>query len=135
MNLHEIVSGAINSINPFQTITITPRSSYTVNEYGEATPNEGASYQIQAQIQPLTSEDIKFINQYNESTVYKAFWVSANTFGLNRPMARGGDKVVWGSQIYYVTSMPEDWYETSGWSHFIGALQLTPESEENNANT
>lgn len=135
MNLHEIVSGAINSINPFQTITITPRSSYTVNEYGEAIPNEGASYQIQAQIQPLTSEDIKFINQYNESTIYKAFWVSANTFGLNRPMARGGDKVVWGSQIYYVTSMPEDWYETSGWSHFIGALQLTPESEENNANT
>ena len=135
MNLHEIVSGAINSINPFQTITITPRSSYKVDEYGEATPNEGASYQIQAQIQPLTSEDIKFINSYNESTIYKAFWVSANTFGLNRPMAKGGDKVVWDSQIYYVTSMPEDWYETSGWSHFIGALQLTPESEENNANT
>lgn len=132
MNLHEIVSGAINSINPFQTITITPRSSYTVNEYGEATPNEGASYQIQAQIQPLTSEDIKFINQYNESTIYKAFWVSANTFGLNRPMARGGDKVVWGSQIYYVTSMPEDWYETSGWSHFIGALQLN-EVEDGNS--
>lgn len=135
MNLHEIVKGAINSINPFQTITITPRSSYTVNDYGEAVATEGTSYTIQAQIQPLTSEDIKFINNYNESTIYKAFWVSANTFGLNRPMARGGDKVVWGSQIYYVTSMPEDWYETSGWSHFIGALQLTPESEENNANT
>lgn len=135
MNLHEIVKGAINSINPFQTITITPRSSYTVNDYGEAVATEGTSYTIQAQIQPLTSEDIKFINNYNESTIYKAFWVSANTFGLNRPMARGGDKVVWGSQTYYVTSMPEDWYETSGWSHFIGALQLTPESEENNANT
>lgn len=138
MNLHEIVKCAINSVNPFQTITITPRSSYTVNDYGEAVATEGTSYTIQAQIQPLTSEDIKFINNYNESTIYKAFWVSANTFGLNRPMARGGDKVVWGSQIYYVTSMPEDWYETSGWSHFIGALQLTPpvvESEGNNANT
>lgn len=124
MNLHEIVSGAINSINPFQTITITPRSSYTVNDYGEAIPNEGASYEIQAQIQPITSEDIKFINNYNESTIYKAFWVSANAFGLNRPMARGGDKVEWNGKTFYVTSMPEDWYETVGWSHFIGALQL-----------
>ena len=137
MNLHEIVSGAINSINPFQKITITPRSSYTVNDYGEAAPVEGTSYEIMAQIQPITSEDIKFINNYNESTVYKAFWVSANTFGLNRPMARGGDKVVWGNHIYFVTSMPEDWYETVGWSHFIGALQLNPpvESEGNNDNT
>lgn len=134
MNLHEIVKGAINSINPFQTITITPRSGYTVNDYGEAVATEGTSYTIQAQIQPLTSEDIKFINSYNESTIYKAFWVSANTFGLNRPMAKGGDKVVWNGKTFYVTSMPEDWYETSGWSHFIGALQLTPESEENNAN-
>ena len=132
MNLHEIVSGVINSINPFQTITITPRSSYTVDEYGEATPNEGSSYQIQAQIQPLTSEDIKFINSYNESTIYKAFWVSANTFGLNRPMAKGGDKVVWNGKTFYVTSMPEDWYETCGWSHFIGALQLN-EVEDGNA--
>ena len=131
MNLHEIVSGAINSINPFQTITITPRSSYTVDEYGEATPNEGSSYQIQAQIQPLTSEDIKFINSYNESTIYKAFWVSANTFGLNRPMAKGGDKVVWNGKTFYVTSMPEDWYENCGWSHFIGALQLN-EVEDGN---
>lgn len=124
MNLHEIASNAINSINPFQTITITPRSSYTVNEYGEAVAIEGVSYSIQADVQPVSSEDIKFINNYNESTVYKAFWVSANTFGLNRPMARGGDKVVCNGKTYYVTSMPEDWYETVGWSHFVGALQL-----------
>ena len=131
MNLHEIVSSAINSINPFQTITITPRSSYTVNEYGEAIATEGTSYSIQAQIQPLTSEDIKFINNYNESTVYKAFWVSADTFGLNRPMAKGGDKITWNGKTFYVTSMPEDWYETSGWTHFIGALQLMEEGEQN----
>ena len=124
MNLHEIVSNAISSINPFQDILITPRSSYTVNEYGEAVASDGSSYQIKADVQPLTSEDIKFINNYNESTVYRAFWVSANTFGLNRPMARGGDKVVCNGKTYYVVNMPEDWYETCGWSHFVGALQL-----------
>lgn len=124
MNLHEIVSGAINSINPFQEITITPREDYTVNIYGEAEPINKESYTIMAQIQPVSSEDIKFINNYNESTVYMAFWLSANTSGLNRPLLKGGDKVVWGNKTFFITNMPEDWYDTCCWSHFIGCLQL-----------
>ena len=124
MNLHEIASSAINAINPFQSITITPRGSYTVNEYGETTVTEGEAYTIMADVQPVHSEDIKFINNYNQSTVYKAFWVSANTFGLNRPMLRSGDKIEWDGHTYYVVNMPEDWYVTCGWSHFVGALQL-----------
>ena len=124
MNLHEIASNAINAINPFQMITITPRGQYTVNDYGETEVQEGSPYTIKADVQPVSSEDIKFINNYNESSVYKAFWVSANTFGLNRPMARAGDRVVCNGKTYYVTSMQQDWHETVGWSHFIGTLQL-----------
>ena len=64
MNLHDIASQAISIINPLQTITITPRSSYTVNEYGEAVASSGESYDILADVQPVSSEDIKFINNY-----------------------------------------------------------------------
>ena len=124
MNLHEIVSSAISAINPFQEIKITPRGNYFVNEYGETSVEEGESYTILADVQPVHSEDIKFINNYNQSTVYRAFWVSANAFGLNRPMMRSGDKIEWQGKVYYVVNMPEDWYETCGWSHFVGALQL-----------
>lgn len=135
MNLHEIVSNAISSINPFQSVTITPRGSYSVNDYGETIVAEETAYTIMADVQPVSSEDIKFVNNYNQSTIYKAFWVSANTFGVNRPMARAGDKVECNGNIYYVTSMPEDWYETVGWSHFIGALQLNPPVEVQNGNS
>ena len=131
MNLHEIVSNAINSINPLQDIRITPRSGYTVNQYGEAVPTDGASYTIKADVQPVNSEDIKFINNYNESTEYKAFWVSSNVNGLNRPLAKGGDKVEFKGNVYYVVNMPEDWYDTVGWSHFVGALQLKPKEVSN----
>lgn len=124
MNLHEIASNAINAVNPFQPVVITPREDYIVNEFGEAEPLQNASYTIMAQVQPMQSEDIKFINNYNQSSVYKAFWVSANTFGVNRPMLRGGDKVEWNGKTFDVVNMPEDWYETCGWSHFIGCLQL-----------
>ena len=65
MNLHEIASGAINAVNPFQSITIVPREDYTVNEYGEAVPTEKESYTVMAQVQPINSDDIKFINNYN----------------------------------------------------------------------
>lgn len=130
MNLHDIASKAINIVNPLQTITITPMSGYTINDFGEAVPNAGTPYSLQADIQPITSEDIQFINNYNQSTIYKAFWVSANAYGLNRPLAMAGDKVEWGNQIFYIVSRPEDWYNTSGWSHFIGALQLNPPEPE-----
>lgn len=135
MNLHEIVNNAISSINPFQSVTITPRGSYTVNDFGETVVTDGTSYTIMADVQPITDEDIKFINNYNESTEYRAFWVSANVSGLNRPKMRSGDKVEWDGKTYYVTSMPEEWYDTVGWSHFIGALQLNTPVEVQNVNS
>ena len=130
MNLHEIASGVINAINPFQSITIVPREDYTVNEYGEAVPTTKESYTVMAQVQPLDSDDIKFINNYNQSTEYKSFWVSADVFGLNRPLLKGGDKVVWQNREYFVFDVPEEWYETVGWVHFVGCLQLGTQSED-----
>lgn len=124
MNLHDIVSNAINAINPFQEITITSRGGYTVNDYGERVASEGSSITVMADIQPISSEDIKFINNYNQSSIYKSFYVSADVHGINRPLVKAGDIVTWGSQTYYVTSLKEGWYETCGWNHFIGSLQL-----------
>lgn len=124
MNLHEIVSSAINSINPFQQIEVVGREDYTVNEYGEAVPVEKPVIKYMAQVQPINSEDIKFINNYNQSSEYKAFWVSADVSGLNRPLLKGGDKIICNGKTYFVTNMPEDWYETVGWNHFVGCLQL-----------
>ena len=129
MNLHEIVSSAINAVNPFQEVLITPKVSYIVNDYGEAVATEEASYTVMADIQPVSSGDIKFINNYNQSSIYKAFWLSSDVSSLNRPFAKAGDKVECNGNTYYVTSMPESWYETVGWTHFIGCLQLKPEEE------
>ena len=124
MNLHEIVSSAINAVNPFQEITISKRGTYTVNEYGERSVTEGSSITVLADVQPLSSEDIKFINNYNQSSIYRSFWVSADVSGINRPLAKAGDIVTYNGDTYYVMGMKEDWYATCGWNHFIGVLQL-----------
>lgn len=124
MNLHEVVSSAINAINPFQDITITSKGGYFVNEYGEREPLENTTITVKADIQPVSSEDIKFINNYNQSSIYKTFYVSADVHGINRPLAKAGDIVKWNGQTYYVSGLREGWYETCGWNCFIGVLQL-----------
>lgn len=124
MNLHEVVSSAINAINPFQEISITSRGGYFTNEYGEREALENETITVMADIQPISSEDIKFINNYNQSSIYKSFYVSSDVHGINRPMAKSGDIVKWNGQTYYVSSLKEGWYDTCGWNHFIGVLQL-----------
>ena len=64
MNLHQIVRSAISSVNPDQTIIIKKyigmdnSGTYAVPQYAE--PVEAI-----AQVQPLTSDDIKFLNSFN----------------------------------------------------------------------
>lgn len=124
MNLHEVVSSAINAINPFQEITIVSRGGYVVNDYGETVVCTDKKITVMADIQPVSSEDIKFINNYNQSSIYKSFYVSEDVHGLNRPLAKSGDIIEWNGNTYYVTSLKEGWYDTCGWNHFIGVLQL-----------
>ena len=124
MNLHEVVSSAINAINPFQEIAIVSRGGYVVNDYGETVVCTDKKITVMADIQPVSSEDIKFINNYNQSSIYKSFYVSEDVHGLNRPLAKSGDIIEWNGNTYYVTSLKEGWYDTCGWNHFIGVLQL-----------
>lgn len=84
MNLREIVSSAINSINPLQEITIVPSGDFITNEYGEQIRQEGNSFNVLADVQPVKSEDLRFINNYTQTSEYKAFWVSSEVNGTNR---------------------------------------------------
>lgn len=124
MNLHNIVSSVINAVNEPQEIKITPRQDYTVNEYGEAVSGFKTAYTVIADVQPVMSEDIKNINNYNESSIYKAFWVDGEVNGLNRIEVKGGDKIEWNGRTFFVTSVPEGWNDTCGWTHFIAVEKL-----------
>lgn len=123
MNLHQIVSSAISAVNPFQDITLIQSSGYVVDEYGDSEPMNCLKIQLKADVQPISSEDIKYINNYNESTIYRKFWVNGSVHSLNRPLHKGGDIIIWNGQKYKTQSVPEDW-QTVGWTCFIGVLQL-----------
>ena len=121
MNLHNIVRKAINSVNPDQLINIKVFSgvdnsgTYAVLSYTETSAI--------AQIQPLNSEDIQFINNFNSSSLYKTMYINGDWSGLNRVTESGGDLIEWDNKVWYVSSVPEGWNETAGWTKVIVVAQ------------
>ena len=132
MNLHSIVRHAINSINPDQPITVKVFSgvdntgTYAVLTYTETTAI--------AQVQPMSSEDIQFINNFNSSSIYKAMYILGDWSGLNRVTENGGDLIIWDNKVWYVSSVPEGWNATAGWTKVLVVAQtdsaLEPEENE-----
>ncbi|MBO7714401.1 MAG: hypothetical protein J6S85_12570 [Methanobrevibacter sp.] len=127
MNLHNIVRKAISSVNPDQEITVKVFSgvdntgTYAVLTYTETTAI--------AQVQPMNSEDIQFINNFNSSSIYKAMYIQGNWSGLNRVTENGGDLIKWNDKVWYVVSVPEGWDATAGWTKVLVVAQTDSVSE------
>lgn len=91
--------------------------TYAVPQYAE--PVEAI-----AQVQPLTSDDIKFLNSFNQSSLMKAMYINGDWSGLDRVDESGGDIIVWNNKSWYVTSVPEGFSPTAGWTKVIVTAQV-----------
>ena len=124
MNLHGIASGIISAVNPKQTIQLLNGISATPGDvYAESTPTYNDPVDVVAQVQPIRSERLRHIRNFNESSIYKAFFISGFMDGLNRVTGAIGDLIVWDSKVWLVVDVPEDFATTAGWTYAIGQLQ------------
>ena len=57
-----------------------------------------------AQIQPIKSSEIQFINNYNSSSTYKNVYFNRNHSGLNRRRLKGSDVIIWQGYQWNVDS-------------------------------
>lgn len=122
MNLHQLVRGAISSINPDQPITIKKFTGYD-NSGVYAIPTY-ESFETTAQIQPIRSSDIQHINNFNTSSVYKNMYLNGDWNGLNRAIGSGGDLVIWNNQTWYIVAVDENFSPTAGWTKITVCLQI-----------
>lgn len=90
MNLHSIVAGAINQINPFVTATVQQSSGYTTNADGSRTP-EYTTFIVQVQPQALTFTDLTQLDGLNIQGVRRKIYLSGDVEGAIRADQRGGD--------------------------------------------
>jgi hypothetical protein len=127
VNLHGIVRGAIQTVNPDVMVPYYKSSGYTVGGSFKQAPTYAPVVNVPCQIQALTGKDLRHTELQNIQGVLRAVYMYGNTQGLVRIEAKGGDLLrfaqVPGGTIYtwLVVAVLETWPD---WSKVAVSLQL-----------
>lgn len=122
LNLHGIVRGAINAVNPDVAVVVLKSTGWTDASDGEQVPTYAAPVTVMAQVQPLTSQQLKQVDNLNQSSTYRNFYLSGDFSGHERATSKGGDKIQHDGKLWLVDSQPEAW--ATGWTLVRGVLQV-----------
>lgn len=121
MNLHNIVSGAIGAINPFQAANVQYSNGYTTAADGSQVPSYIEVDNVQVQVQALTAKELQHLASLNIQGVMKALYLNGNSQGVVRPLGQGGDLFTLVSGTWLVTTVLETW--DTGWCKVAVMLQ------------
>lgn len=126
MNLQQIANGAITAINPnFAATLFISTGSNVVNFKQVPTYDQVA---ISAQVQPLTSGDLRQLDSLNIQGAQKSIWLNGAALGISRINQRGGDLIVFANgtlpegNTWLVLASLEQW-QGSTWAHVAVVLQ------------
>ena len=110
MNLHAIVSGAIGAVNPFASATLYASAGSTTNADGSRTPAYAAPVTINAQVQQLTTFNLRQLEGLNLQGVTHKIYFSGHAQGVVRVLAKGGDLIAMADgTIWLVATVFEQW--------------------------
>jgi hypothetical protein len=109
LNLHNIASRAIAAINPLLEVTITPNTGYTTDAGGRQIPTYGTPYTLFAQVQQLTSGDLRKLDGLNIQGVQYAIYLNGEWNGVVRTAGKGGDLMCFRGQTWLVVAVLEQW--------------------------
>ena len=120
MNLHGIVSGAISAVNPRQVVTRRASQGSITNADGTITPQYGIPTPMYGQVQALSSSDLRQTDNLTMQSIAKTIYLSGHADVVERPMAKGGDLLTIGNNVWLVFKVVEEWPD---WTHVIATLQ------------
>lgn len=134
-NLHGLVRGPINSVNPDIRGQWLVSTGNTVDDAGKQTPGYAAATPVQLQVQGVRGSDLKKYNFLQAQGVYRAVYMFGNPDGINRLVQRGADLLTFPQYprgpacTWLVTAIDEPWTSGNGdlaWTRLIVTLQLDP---------
>lgn len=121
MNLHGIVRGAIQSVNPDIPVVVRRSVGATQDASGRSIPGYAAPVQVMGQKQELTGKDIFRLQGQNVQGVDCKMYLNGNIEGLIRADGRGGDLLEFEGRVYLVKSVLERWPD---WCSLALTMQL-----------
>lgn len=131
LNLHNIVRGAIQSVNPDITAAYLASIGYIQStEDGRQVPIYATPVAVQIQVQPPSSKDLQHVNFLNLQGIIRTVYIYGWPQGVNRVNVQGGDLLMFpqtpGAPVdnWLVEYVPETWAPDSlGWTKLIVTLQ------------
>lgn len=122
MNLHQIVRGAITTVNPDVPGVLKVNSGFTTAPGGKRVQSY-TDVDVMAQMQELSSTDLKQVDAINVQGILQSVYLNGNFNGINRPDQKGGDILIVDGQQWLVVKVPELWPD---WCRVIVNLQRSP---------
>jgi hypothetical protein len=119
MNLHQMVAGAIGSINPFISATMLRSTGYTTAADGIRTPTFD-TIPVSVQVQALSTDDLRQLDGLNIQGQKNAVYLSGNWNGAVRVGKQGGDLIKFGGQTWLAVTVLENWPD---WTKLAVVLQ------------
>lgn len=114
MNLHDVASGLIGVVNPFQLIDVQVSTGSTTNPDGTRAPQYVVVLQVSAQLQELSSADLRQLDSLNIQGATRMMYLDGRLDGVVRVSAKGGDLVtLCDGTVWLTTQVIERWDE--GW--------------------
>lgn len=119
MNLHQIVRGAITTVNPDVPGVLKVNSGFTTSPGGKRVQSY-TDVDVIVQMQSLSSTDLKQIDAINVQGILQSAYLNGNFNGINRPEQQGGDMLIVDGKTWLVVKVAELYPD---WCHLIINLQ------------
>lgn len=128
MNLHAIVAPFIAAVNPMLPVRVKISSGVTTAADGSRAPTYAAEYAARAQVQAMSSRDLRQVAGINLQGTMVAIYLSGDIEGIVRPLAKGGDLITFPDGLVYLVSVALENWGASGspaeqWSKVAAILQ------------
>ena len=136
LNLHDIVRGAINLVNPDEDVWLIQNISQT-NVKGRITASYAPAQKVKAQVQTLSGDDLTVINDTERTERDRKFYLYSDTetgtppSGIIRPLSKSGDFIRRADGTWWMVYNVTEEFITSGWVLVLASQQAqVPEAVE-----
>ena len=129
LNLHDLVRGAINIVNPDEDVWLIQNIGQT-NVKGRITAFYAEPEKVRAQVQTLSGDDLTVMNDTERTERDRKFYLYAETktgnapSGISRPLGKSGDFMRRNDGTYWKVYNVSDDYTTDGWGLVQASQQV-----------
>lgn len=126
MNLHGLVRGAIQTVNPDIAAQFQVSTGAGQTAAFKQVPTYAAAVPVRIQSQPLRPSDLRHVESLNITGVFRSIHMYGLNQGVTRPNNKGGDLLTFAqfpgmtAQVWKTISVMEQWPD---WCRVLVVLQ------------